>query len=296
MTPDIVCFGETLWDVFPDGKRIGGAPLNVASRLSSLGLKVGLISSVGKDRLGKKIKTYLQEKGISSNCLQSHPDLPTGTVTVSLDTNGSATYKINSPVAWDRINEDPKAVQIVKTSSIFIYGSLSSRDPVSFNTLTKLLNKATFKAFDLNLRPPHYSKETLEKLLRQADLLKINDEELDVLCGWYEIDKLPVEEQLQKISEMTSTPAICLTLGAKGAILLSEGSIFKCLGFKVEIADTVGAGDSFLAGLVYQLLNNTPKLKALRFACALGALVASKKGANARVHPDEIESLLNSQK
>lgn len=296
MSPEVICFGETLWDIFPDDKYIGGAPLNVASRLSSLGAKVSLISSVGKDPLGKKIKTYLKENKISATCLQTDPDLPTGTVTVSLDPHGSATYKINAPVAWDRIRSDPKALHITVSSSTFIYGSLSCRDPISFRTLTKLLDKASFKVFDLNLRPPHYSKETIYDLLQKADLLKINKEELEVIIGWYAIKKTGIEQQLRQLSKLTSTPVICVTLGDKGAVLFSDNSILKNSGFKIEVADTVGAGDSFLAGLIFQLQKKASAKKALKYACALGALVAGKKGANAQVHDDEIQLLLNSQK
>ena len=149
MASEIVCFGETLWDIFPDRKHIGGAPLNVASRLSSLGAKVSLISRVGKDHLGKKIKTFLKENDISGACVQIDPDLPTGMVTVDLDPHGSATYQINYPVAWDRISKAEMALQTTRDASVFIYGSLSSRDPRSQNTLTELLDKANFKVFDV---------------------------------------------------------------------------------------------------------------------------------------------------
>ena len=296
MASEMVCFGETLWDIFPDGKRIGGAPLNVASRLRSLGVKVTMISSVGKDNLGKKIKTYLKENDISYTCLQTDPDLPTGTVSVDLDNDGSANYEINYPVAWDRIREDRKAIQITKASSFFIYGSLSSRDPVSYKTLKLLLDNAHFKVFDLNLRQPHYSKESIFELLQKADLLKINDEELEVLNQWYGIKKMKLGKQLKRLSEMTSTPFICVTLGDKGAVFYSKETIYRSSGFKIKVADTVGAGDSFLAGLIYQLNQDTPKKEALEFACALGALVASKKGANAPVYSDEIQALLDSKK
>lgn len=293
MDHSIVCFGETLFDVFPDKELIGGAPLNVASRLQSLGADVRLISRIGNDLKGREIIGFMQERNMSVASIQTDSILSTGTVKVKLNESGSATYSINSPVAWDHIETSPEDLKIVRNSGTFIFGSLVCRNAISRQSLDNLLVHARFKVFDVNLRLPYYSKDLILNLMKQSDLIKLNDEELKMIAEWLGFSELSVSDQLKLLSEQTDTESICLTLGADGAILFAKGEYFRHHGFKIQVADTVGAGDSFLAGLVYKLNSGSTEEDALYFACALGAMVAGKKGGNAIISIDTIEKLKN---
>lgn len=275
------CFGEVLWDVFPSKKKIGGAPLNVALRLQSFDIESGIISRVGDDRDGKNALDYIKNQGIDISTIQIDEIYKTGCVNVSLNSQGSASYTIEYPVAWDKIEVSDNAVDIVEASDAFIFGSLASRDEVSKNTLLQLLKYASYKVFDVNLRPPFYSMELLLELMNKADFIKCNDEELVDICESLGHKSKSINEQLMFLADYTTTKHICVTKGKNGAAILYEGQIFENGGFPVRVRDTVGAGDSFLAALISKLLKKVKPEEALNYACAVGALVASKDGANA---------------
>jgi len=287
----IVCFGETLWDIFPDKELIGGAPLNVAARLSSLGVDVSLMSRVGNDVHGKGIINFMKERHLSIACLQTDLSLSTGSVDVNLNSSGSATYTISSPVAWDCIETSSEALAIVRASRAFVYGSLACRNPISRATLENLLAEAPFKVFDVNLRPPHYSKDLVIDLMKQSNLIKINDEELDIITEWLGFSNTSIDNQLNQLSAYTGAENICLTMGANGAILFARGKYYRHPGYKIQVVDTVGAGDSFLASLVHQMIQKIHPQVALDASCAMGSLVASKNGANAEVSNKEIQQI-----
>lgn len=289
---NIVCFGEVLWDVFPEHKKIGGAPLNVAIRLQSLGNTVSMISSVGLDVDGDEIITFVKENNVDTNNIQIDTVLKTGSVKVALDTEGSATYEIEFPRAWDYINLTEKAKNIAELSDAFIYGSLASRDQVTRNTLYELLKIAKYKIFDVNLRKPHYTASVLNHLMNKADFIKFNDDEILEIVKNYDSAITTVEEAIPFIAKQTHTNSICVTKGGKGAVLYYDGVFYSNNGYKVTVVDTVGAGDSFLASLINQLLKDTEPQKAIDFACAVGAIVASKAGANPKIEQKEIEQLM----
>lgn len=285
-----------MWDVFPDEERIGGAPLNVASRLSSWGLKAEMISRIGKDPKGEEIIAYLKDQKISVQNITCDPEHPTGKVNVTLSQSGSATYEIAYPSAWDKIELTDEMVKSVENSDAFIFGSLVCRDEVSRNTLYKLLDSATFKIFDINLRPPHYELNVLNTLMQEADFIKFNDEELFEIAAELNSPYNSLEQNLKFISEKTSTSSICVTKGGHGAVFLSEGKLYYNSGFKVKVKDTVGAGDSFLATLVAKLLKKEDPQKAIDTACAVGALVASHEGANPKLTEEEITKFMFPEK
>jgi len=180
-----VCFGEVLWDIFPDKARIGGAPLNVASRLSATGIKTEIISRIGTDQKGKEILAYLKSNNVGTENIETDATYPTGMVKVTLSRSGSATYEITYPSAWDKIEVSGSSMNSVKKADVFIFGSLVCRDEISRNTLFHLLESANYKVFDINLRPPHYQKEVLQQLMQKADFIKFNDEELfEIAACW----------------------------------------------------------------------------------------------------------------
>lgn len=290
MKKKIICFGEVLWDVFPDHKIIGGAPLNVAMRLNSLENNATLISAVGQDPLGQEIVAYLKAKKMDTSFIQYAKDYPTGEVLVSLDQDGAATYRINSPVAWDDIRSNAALIPAVQNADAFLYGSLASRTQTSKETLLGLLDLAQFNVFDVNLRPPHYAYDDLFLLMKKAHLIKFNDDELYAISKQLGSSCTSLEDHIHFIAKQTNTSLICVTKGAQGAVLFSKGAFYYHDGYPVEVADTVGAGDSFLAMLLSGILAQQKLDLCLQSACKMGALVASKKGATPDISTEEMET------
>lgn len=287
-----VSFGEILFDVFLEHKKIGGAPLNVASRLNSLGGDIAMISGVGNDANGKKLVDYLNNLGINTKAVQVNDTYPTGIVNVILNEKGNASYDINYPAAWDKIESSAENIAIVKDADFFVYGSLSSRDSVSRDTLKELLAAAKYKIFDVNLRIPHYTKKNVLDLLNEADFLKFNDDELNEICDDLNSNKKSLEQNIKFIAEKTKTPTVCVTLGSHGAVLYHENKFYHNSGFKVNVVDTVGSGDSFLASLIIMLLNGKDPQYAINFASAVGSIVAQSEGANPVISQSEIDEFL----
>ena len=290
---NVVCFGEVLWDVFTSHKKIGGAPLNVAWRLASFKHCVTMISAIGSDDNGKGIIDFLEKKNLNTNCIQKLENYATGEVHVTLNDKGSASYDIMYPRAWDKIVLTEPSKDAVKYSDAFVFGSLITRDVVSRETLFELIELASYKIFDLNLRPPYYSKEVLIYLMNVSDFIKFNDDELYEVSAFMGSKYNSLEQNLYFISEKTNTKHICVTKGEHGAVLLYKNTLFYNSGYKIKVVDTVGAGDSFLGSLISQLLNNINPQKAIDFACGVGALVAQQEGANPKINTSEINAFIN---
>ncbi len=292
MKKTVLCFGEVLFDVFPTYKKIGGAPLNVALRLASLGINAQIISRIGNDASGKELLAFIEASNISTETLQIDQSLSTGEVLVQLDNQGSATYSINYPVAWDNIELTSLTCNATRNAEVFVFSSLVCRDERSYNSLQKLLKIANYKIFDVNLRAPFYSKELLINLMQQADFLKFNDDEFYEISGYLKSPYASLEENIVFIAERTQTKSICVTKGRHGALHYYNQQFYFNNGYEVIVADTVGAGDSFLAGLISQLIDHVEPQQALNFACALGAMVASHEGANPKISNDSITKLM----
>lgn len=290
----VVCFGEVLWDIFPNGeKKIGGAPLNVALRFNAFENEVTMISAVGNDDNGNKLCKYLKENGLDSNHIQIKNDFATGEVRITLDKKGVAQYEIKHPRAWDKIERIDNIINKVKASQAFVFGSLVARDQTSKETLLKLLDLAPYKVFDINLRSPHYSFTLLELLMEKADFIKFNDEELYEISNYFNSKYNGLEQNLKFIAQKTKTKHICVTKGEHGAVLLFNDKLYYNSGYQIKVADTVGAGDSFLGSLISKLLSGEDPQKAIDFACAVGAMVAQSKGANPKFTQEEIQEFAN---
>ena len=291
---NVISFGEVLFDVFGEEKKIGGAPLNLALRTASYGFPVSMISAVGNDEDGKVILEYTKENALEAGGIIVSPEHETGIVQVSLNERGSATYEIKFPSAWDFIVVDEEIMNTVKEADVFFYGSLACRNDVSQKTLFSILdsNDTMFKVFDVNLRKPFYDIQLLEKLMNRADFIKFNDEEILEIAAGMGFESDDPESNIKFISEKTNTKAICVTLGKHGSILLWHNQLYRHEGYPVKVADTVGAGDSFLASLIAKLLSDKNPVDALNFASAVGALVASYSGANPKIENSEIEMFL----
>ena len=293
--PKITAFGEILWDNLPTGKVLGGAPVNLLTHLAALGADCSVISRCGNDADGAALRQAIQRKRITTDFIQTDPQLATSQVLVQLDAEGCAHYDIVYPCAWDKIQAGEAAKTRVAQSDVFIFGSLSVRDAVSRQALAELLPHASFKIFDVNLRPPHYRLADLRDMMRQADFIKLNDDELHEIATALGSPYRSIEQNIRFIAEHTHTRQICVTLGKHGALYFCDGELFAHHGYRVTVADTVGAGDSFLAGFIHQYLQRKPPQEILAFACTLGSLVASRHGATPEVSLTEIEAMMNPQ-
>lgn len=276
-----ICFGEVLWDCLPTGRFIGGAPLNVAFHLHQLGLRAVPVSAVGRDELGEELLERVLSWGIETKFITWHGALPTGTVTASLDAHGNATYKIHEGVAWDDIEVSDELLALAGDCDALVYGTLAQRSAHNRHQLDSLLEAAAgaLKVCDVNLRPPFDSFERAWELAREADLIKLNEQEIKRLLDGSELHH-DLESLAIELSQQTGVGSICVTAGPKGAGLLYEEKWHWVDAEPVIVADTVGAGDAFLAELVTSLLEpDADAWECLRRACRLGEFVASQHGA-----------------
>ncbi|WEK33434.1 MAG: carbohydrate kinase [Candidatus Pseudobacter hemicellulosilyticus] len=291
---DLVCYGEILWDLLPAGARPGGAPMNVAYHIHQLGLRPGLITRVGQDERGQELYRILQGKQLDTSLVQEDEEQPTGIVHAVPNAAGDMQYDIVAPAAWDFIAPDARAMEAVRQSPFFVFGSLITREVHSRQTLFGLLEVAQQKVLDINLRTPFYSPAIIEALLQQAAIVKMNGEELALMAEWFgaATDQAIAMEQLRKKFSLST---LIVTLGAQGAMVNQEGSLFRQQGIPVTVADTVGSGDAFLAGFLTRLMQGKPVREALQFATALGALVASRVGGWPDYEVGEVEALAAGQ-
>ncbi|MEO6149120.1 MAG: carbohydrate kinase [Mucilaginibacter sp.] len=289
MKNHILCFGEVLWDNFADGKKPGGAPMNVAQHLAQQGLEVSLVSRTGDDSAGKKLVEFLKKADLYGKYMQRDDELPTCEVTVTLDENNQATYTIPQPVSWDNIKVESGLKKHARKAAAIVFGSLACRSKKSRNTLQTLLDETSaLKVFDVNLRAPHYDLGTIEILAAKANIVKMNEEEAALLIGGtHEQLKDNIEEFQKKYHAKT----IVVTRGDKGAMVWHDEKFYEHPGFEVAVVDTVGAGDAFLATFINGLLKNKPIDDILEKACAIGAFVATKRGANPAYNKDEIKAI-----
>jgi fructokinase len=277
-TVSAVCFGEVLWDILPTGAKPGGAPMNVAYHLQKQGLHTAMISRVGKDEKGEELLSVLQQNGLSTTYVQWDEVHQTGVVNATIHESNEVTYEIVHPVAWDFIVPEEGLTALVGRAQFFVYGSLASRDKTTAATLWQLVEAAQTKVVDINLRPPHFTKEGVEKLLHSADILKLNEHELPLISSWYNHLQND-QEQVKAFQDRFSIPTIIVTRGGEGAMVCQEGTIYVHPGYNVKVADTVGSGDAFLAGFLAKTKSGAGIEERLKYANALGAFIASKEGA-----------------
>ncbi len=285
----VLCFGEVLWDTFADGKTPGGAPMNVACHLVQQDVDVLFATRLGDDKPGRKLRAFLKENQLDGPHVQTDGKLPTCEVTVQLDADSQATYIIPEPVSWDKIKVKNGIKKAARKASAIIYGSLASRGEITRQTLLTLLDESSaLKIFDLNLRAPHYQIDTIETLAAKADVIKMNEDEAELMMPGYQDNLHAAISELQKKFHIKT---VCITRGGKGAIICHDEHLYEHPGYTVQVEDTVGAGDSFLATLVSGLLKEKPMAEVLEKACAIGAFVASKRGANPPYDKDAIKAI-----
>ncbi len=287
----IVCFGEVLWDMLPTGKVPGGAPMNVAFHAENFEIDAQIISAIGNDELGLELKTFLEQKGMSTDLVHVNFTFPTSTVQVTLDEKGAASYEIVQPVAWDFLYVDDAILRKVEQADFLLFGSLICRKEYNIKPLLRLIGKAKKTVFDVNLRPPFYSQELIETLLQKANIVKMNDEELDTITAWYGI-KNKLEEKMTFLMKKFKIETMVMTKGKEGAYCMHQDQWYSQKSFPVKVEDTVGSGDSFLAAFLYKMSKGNDWQQCLQFACATGALVATQSGGTPDIDVKMIEDFI----
>lgn len=277
----ILCFGEILWDCLPRGLFLGGAPLNVASHLALLGADARMVSTVGRDFLGEEALRRAKERGVDLQYVLQDNELPTGTVLASLDDGGNASYEFPIPVAWDEIHVGQSVLSAAPQSAAIVYGTLALRLHTNRERLESLLGpKGPMRCLDVNLREPYDDIELALKLAAKSDLVKLNENELSRLTDYPEADTAEgVADQCAKLHVIAGSKRICVTRGAEGGVFWDNGEVHIAKSPPVEVKDTVGAGDAFMAALVYGLTSGQSVPDALNAACERGAMVAGQDGA-----------------
>jgi fructokinase len=275
---EILCVGELLWDALPAGLFLGGAPFNVACHLRAAGLPVSMVSRVGADRLGEECLRRAPWYGVGADLIQVDADLPTGLVRATIDDAGNAEYEILEPAAWDAIALSETLIRRAHEARAIVFGTVAQRYATSRHTIERLLDTEALQVFDANLRPPYDDPEIVRRSLHRADVVKVTESELAPLTEWLSLSG-GLREKAAAIAETFDCQTVCITRGRKGAVLWREGRWTEESGYEVEVRDTVGAGDAFLAILLAGLLEGADDRVTLRHANLIGAYVATQLGA-----------------
>lgn len=278
----IVGMGEALWDVLPEGKKIGGAPANFAYHVSQFGFNSRVVSAVGDDKLGNEILDNFSEKNL--NFLIEKVPYPTGTVQVDLDDEGVPCYDIKEGVAWDNIPFTPALKELAKQTRAVCFGSLAQRSVVSRETINKFLDampddNGQLRIFDINLRQNFYTKDILCNSMERCNILKINDEELVTVSRMFGYPGIDLQDKCWILLAKYNLKMLILTCGVNGSYVFTPGEISFVETPKVEVADTVGAGDSFTATFVAAILKGKKVSDAHKLAVEASAYVCTQNGA-----------------
>lgn len=279
-----VCFGEVLWDNLPSGKKLGGAPLNVSYHLNRLGVPTAMLTRIGEDDNGVEIEALCQNLGVPTVLFQKDKVHSTSTVEVEIGEDKEVHYEIVFPVAWDFIQSDAKASDIVKNADFFIFGSLSSRNEISYATLLEILEVANYKVFDVNLRTPFYTKERVLELLSKTDLVKMNKLELQTIATWVDLDMDRDVDRVWALMDIYQLQEAVITYGAEGAVYYSKALdlVYHFPAYRVEINDTIGSGDSFLAAFLTKRFEAKSDLlieDVMDFSAMISGFVTQSSGA-----------------
>lgn len=276
----VVGLGEALWDILPNGKKLGGAPSNFAFHAKQFGLNAIAVSALGEDKLAEETIKKLKEKKLPY-CMPCVP-YPTGTVQVTLDNGGVPTYHIKENVAWDNIPFNKDVEAIAKKTRAVCWGSLAQRNIVSRNTINSFLDatpKDCIKIFDINLRQNFYTKEAIRASIKRCNVLKINDEELVLIGRMFGYPGLDIENKCWLILGKYNLDMLVLTCGINGSYVFTRGAMSYQPTPKVKVADTVGAGDSFTGSFCAAILNGKSVDEAHRLAVQVSAYVCTQNGA-----------------
>ena len=282
MKKRVVGLGEVLWDLFPGRACLGGAPANFAYITSLMGDHGIVASRVGQDSRGLEALRRLEELGLDIDHVQTDREHPTGTVNVDVDSNGQPRFEIAQPVAWDLLQWTPDWQRLANTTDAVCFGSLAQRSATSRDTIrafVKATPPSTLKVFDVNLRQSFYSERILADSMKSANVVKLNNDELPKIMS---LSRRPYKDEVssaRRLIDEYDLELVSITRGGRGSLLVSADSISEHPGFRVHVADTVGSGDAFTAGLVHEYLHGASLDLMNEVANLVGAWVASEVGA-----------------
>jgi len=295
MSFKVIGIGEVLWDLLPSGPQPGGAPANFACHARQLGAGAQVITRVGNDGYGRKILEHLQEMGIRNGTVQVDDRLPTGTATVALDDSGLPQFTIQDNVAWDALSCTDAALEAVQRANAVCFGTLAQRSRGAAAAIRQLLAAAppsSLRVLDVNLRQGFYSREVIVESLKRADVFKLNDHELAVLSPLLELIGSP-RQRIEQLVRQFDLQVVALTRGEQGSLLHQAGRWSDSPGSRIDVVDTVGAGDAFTAALVLGLLNRCRLEDIHRAAVDVASFVCSRAGATP-VLPDRLRTVFAS--
>ncbi len=283
--PLVIGLGEAVWDLFPDSRRAGGAPGNVAYQVQQLGGRALVATRFGRDEAGQALAAHLSAEGLDLSLVQWDDSLPTGAVTVHLEDPAHPHYTIHQPAAWDNLAAAPELLAAARQCDAICFGTLAQRSAQSRETIHQVLAAAgprCLTVYDINLRQHYYDRDWIERSLAVSKIAKLNHEEARILAP---VLGLP-EDHLgfaRGLLERTAIEAVCLTRAEDGCLAVTASEVIEVPGERVSVVDAVGSGDAFSAALIMSLLRGWPLEKAVRFANRVGALMATKPGATPRI-------------
>lgn len=276
----VACFGEILWDIFPgNNPRAGGAPFNVSYHLNKMGIHTEMISSVGNDNLGHELLAKIKNWNLSDQHIQLSDEYPTSTVIAHVDEYNEAHYDIVENVAWDNIVITENNLQLVKNADALVFGSLATRNETTRKTLFELAENSHFNVFDINLRAPFYDVSVIKDLLHLIQLAKFNKAELRLILEFLNKDYTDELDAAKFLQNQFGMKEIIISKGSKGALYVNEDQSYFYPAVTIDVKDTVGSGDSFLAGFLSRRLMTNNVDEIMSQAVSLGAFITSKEGA-----------------
>jgi len=292
----MIGLGEVLWDLLPSGKVLGGAPANFAYMASVLGDRGIVASRVGNDDLGREACRVMQELGLSTAHLQHDERHPTGTATVSIDAAGQPNFTIKNPVAWDFLEWSTQWEDLAARADVVCFGSLAQRSEKSAATIERFLKstpRKTLRICDVNLRESFYSQAVLRRSLQYADIVKLNDQELLQVSYLFKLGVGSHEVLARRLLSLCDLQLVSITRGSRGSVLVTQGDAVEHKGFRVTVADAVGAGDAFTACLAHHYLRGHSLQELSESANRFASWVATQRGATPVISTDKLQSILN---
>jgi fructokinase len=292
----MIGLGEVLWDLLPSGKVLGGAPANFAYMASVLGDQGIVASRVGNDDLGREACRAMRELGLSTAYLQHDDCRPTGTAAVSIDTSGQPNFTIKNSVAWDFLDWTTQWEELSARADVVCFGSLAQRSDNSAVTIEHFLNntpKKTLRICDVNLRESFYEQRVLRRSFQYAEIVKLNDQELLQISYLFKLGIGTHEMLAQRLMNLCDLRLVCVTRGARGSLLVTQEEAVEHTGFRVKVADAVGAGDAFTACLAHHYLRGHSLHEISEAANRFASWVATQRGATPPISTDKLQSILN---
>lgn len=298
ISPAVVCFGEVLWDVFPNEAKPGGAPMNVAYHLRRLGVASEMISRVGNDEHGSDLLQLLSSWGFNLSYIGTDTRYPTSTVDLFTDEHNDVTYTIHEQVAWDYIPAAQEYSSLVKEAGVLVFGSLAMRNETTYSTLMQLLEDCNTKVMDVNIRMPFFDINKIKEVLGKTDILKLNKAELNQMIDALEVTMEQDEDKrVNYLQEQFHINEVLLTKGSKGAKYYTGNSCHFQPAYSIHVQDTVGSGDAFLAGFLAKRLSGEKSAAIMiDYAAAVGAFNTTKTGACPSYTLAELDQFIQTHK